>query len=88
MGVGKTPTVRQLCSQLEDYRRYSDLPKGMLPRLTGAKDAREEENVSNNSPGAGLSPHECFDVLQSFKGQIILVGNQPHYITDSSVSLC
>ena len=88
MGVGKTPTIRQLCSQLEDYRSSSDLPEGVLPRLRGAKDAREEENVSNNSPGAGLSPHECFDVLQSFKGQIILVGNQPHYITDSSVSLC
>ena len=58
----------------------------MLPSLGGAKDAREEEKVSNNSPGAGLSPHGCFDVLQSFKGQIILGGNQSRYITDSSAS--
>lgn len=60
----------------------------MLPSLGGAKDAKEEEKVSNNSPGAGLSPHGFFDVLQSFKGQIILGSNQSRYITDSSASSC
>lgn len=50
----------------------------------GAKDAREEQNVRNNSPGAGLSPHGGFDVPRSFKGQIIPGGHQPHYITHGS----
>lgn len=75
MGVGRTPTVRQLCSQMDDYKSYFDLPRGTLSGLGGAKDAGEEENVSSNIPGAGLSPHRCFDVLLSFKGQIIPGGH-------------
>lgn len=77
MGVGKTPTFRQLCSQLEDYRRYSDLPKGMLPRLTGAKDAREEENVSNNSPGAGLSLMNALMSCRASRDRLSLWATSP-----------
>lgn len=86
MGLGRTPTIRQLCLQLDDYKSDFALPRGPPSGLGGAQDAREEENVSKNSPGAGLSPPGCFDVLQSFKGQTIPGGHQPHYITDSSAS--
>lgn len=81
MGVGRTATIRQLCPQMDDYQSYFDLPKG---RPGGATDAKELENVSSNSLGADLSLHRSFDVLQSFKGQIIPGGHQDHYITESS----
>lgn len=81
MRVGRTPTIRQLCPQMDDYKSYFDLLKG---RPGGVKDAKELGNVSGNSPGADLSLHRSFDVLQSFKGQIIPGGHQAHYITKSS----
>ena len=68
---------QELGSQLEDYKRYFDLPKEMLPSLGGVKDAREEENVNNHSPGAGLSPPGCFDVLQRTRDRLSLGATNP-----------
>lgn len=42
MGLGRTPTIRQLCLQLDDYKSdFFALPRGPPSGLGGAQDARE-----------------------------------------------
>lgn len=86
--------IRQLCSQLDDYKSHFDLPKGMLSRLGGAKDATEEEHVSSNwaltstAPGQACPLMDAFMSCRAARDRLSLGGHWPHYITDSSASCC
>lgn len=77
MGVERTSTIRSLAHSWRIIRFIFDLPKGMLPSLGEAKDAEEGEKVSNNSPGAGLSPHGCLISCRASRDRLSLGATNP-----------